>query len=365
VVLFDREKLKLVVSDFHLGRGPYLPDGRRNYLEDFFSDRQFCEFLEHYHKGRYKGAEVELIINGDFFDHLQVDPDEFDPTYVNERVALARTNAIIDGHPEVFEALKEFCNVPRHSITFIIGNHDIGLFFPLVRKRVEELIGERCKVLVEPIYCTDGLCVEHGNGWTVENWIDYKKPLVEGRDGEMIVDLPWGSLFQVHYLNKVKRERPYISRVYPFKHYLIWGLMHDTWFSLKAFFTMLGYFFKAMLRIGENRQFTSRHTLRVIRQFSFPMNLRRAAKLILDANPNCQCVVLGHGHKALQRQFVDGREYINTGLWNEMISLDIGTMGRYLRFTFAEIEYDKSGLPHSKLREWHGHYREVEDSVSI
>lgn len=365
MVLFDREKLKLVISDFHLGRGAFLPDGKRNYLEDFFCDRQFCEFLEHYCKGRYKGAEVELIINGDFFNHLQVDPDEYEPTYVNERVALARTNAIMEGHIDVFETLNKFCEAPRHSVTFLIGNHDIGLFFPVVRKRIEECLGERARVLTEPSYAIDGMRIEHGNMWAIENWIDYKKPLIESERGEKIVDLPWGSLFQVHYLNKVKRERPYVSRVYPFKHYLIWGLLHDTWFALKAFFTMLGYFFKAMLRLGENRRFTSRHTFRIIRQFSFPMNLRRAAKRILDAKPECQCVILGHGHQAVQQQFENGREYINTGLWNEMISLDIGTMGRYVRLTFAEIDYDKQGVPHPKLREWHGHYREVEDSVSM
>ena len=265
----------------------------------------------------------------------------------------------------MFEALKEFCETPRHSVTFLIGNHDIGLFFPVVRKRVEEHLGKGARVLIEPSYGIDGVRIEHGNMWAVENWIDYKKPLIESERGEKIVDLPWGSLFQVHYLNKVKRERPYVSRVYPFKHYLIWGLLHDTWFALKAFLTMLGYFFKAMLRLGENRRFTSRHTFRVIRQFSFPMNLRRAAKLILNAKPECQCVILGHGHQAVQQQFENGREYINTGLWNEMISLDIGTMGRYVRLTFAEIDYDKQGVPHPKLREWHGHYREVEDSVSM
>jgi hypothetical protein len=63
MALFEREKYKLVISDLHLGRGRFLPDGRRNYLEDFFHDRQLCEFLEYYRTGKYKGADVELVIN--------------------------------------------------------------------------------------------------------------------------------------------------------------------------------------------------------------------------------------------------------------------------------------------------------------
>ena len=39
-------KLKLVISDFHIGKGRYLPDGRKNYLEDFYQDEKFAEFLE-------------------------------------------------------------------------------------------------------------------------------------------------------------------------------------------------------------------------------------------------------------------------------------------------------------------------------
>ncbi len=46
-----RERLRLVVSDFHLGAGAVLPDGSANYLEDFFHDAMFAEFLD-YHGAR-------------------------------------------------------------------------------------------------------------------------------------------------------------------------------------------------------------------------------------------------------------------------------------------------------------------------
>lgn len=60
----QNKKIKLVISDFHLSRGRWLADGRRNPLEDFHQDGRFKEFLEYYSTG--------MIINGDFFDPLNV-----------------------------------------------------------------------------------------------------------------------------------------------------------------------------------------------------------------------------------------------------------------------------------------------------
>jgi hypothetical protein len=72
-------KLKVVVSDFHLGAGP--PDINYNPLEDFVADEAFSQFLETLRaESDNDHKEVELIINGDFFEFLQVPAvDEFDP----------------------------------------------------------------------------------------------------------------------------------------------------------------------------------------------------------------------------------------------------------------------------------------------
>ena len=59
------KKVKLVVSDFHIGSGSVLPDGCPNLLEDFIYDGLFIDFLQHYTSGKYDAADVELIINGD------------------------------------------------------------------------------------------------------------------------------------------------------------------------------------------------------------------------------------------------------------------------------------------------------------
>ncbi len=361
----SRLKLKLSVSDFHLGKGPFLSSGVRNYLEDFFYDQRFAEFLEFYCKNEYEKADIELVICGDFFNHLQVDPYEVKPEFITERVALARTGAIIDGHPVVFDALKNFASKPNHKITFLIGNHDVGLFWPTVRRFICERIGGNTLVCDKPKYIVDKVCFEHGNQHVAENWIDFEKPILYESAEEPILNLPWGDLFVIHFLNRVKRSRPYIDKVFPFKMYLMWALIHDTRFALQIIFSGMIYFLKVILKIGQNRPFRVKQFFRILKNFSFPVKMNRAAWRTLKENPQCSIVVFGHGHRCASVQFKDGREYFNNGIWNEMISLDVGTMGRSLRLTFVEIRYDKSGVPHGVLKEWKGRYREVEDMILV
>ena len=65
-------KLKVIVSDFHLGEGQ--ERGSLNPWENFHHDDKFAELLRYYSTDYYEDEDVELIINGDFFDLLQVRP---------------------------------------------------------------------------------------------------------------------------------------------------------------------------------------------------------------------------------------------------------------------------------------------------
>jgi len=52
------KKTILVISDLHLGAG-VMVDGRRNYLEDFHSDKELVDFLQCYSKGIYLNRNKE------------------------------------------------------------------------------------------------------------------------------------------------------------------------------------------------------------------------------------------------------------------------------------------------------------------
>ncbi len=63
-----KSKLKFVLSDLHLGAG-YAP---HNPLEDFTADEQLIAFLQQIRaESEQHQREVELIINGDFFELLK------------------------------------------------------------------------------------------------------------------------------------------------------------------------------------------------------------------------------------------------------------------------------------------------------
>ena len=250
-----KQRIRLVISDFHLGAGPTRADGGTNYLEDFFHDAKLIEFIDYHSQGEFEKAEVELVINGDFFNHLQVWPGEKHPELMTEEVARRRTEAIMVGHPGLFDALARFATVADHSVIFLIGNHDIGFIWPSVRKMVEEKLGRGVKVHPEPVYLKDGVWIEHGNQHVAENRIDFKQPFLHAGFDQPIVNLPWGDLFVIRFLNKVKRDRPYVDKVYPFRLYLRWALIHDTGFAIRAALTGIIYFMAVLLRIGENRRF--------------------------------------------------------------------------------------------------------------
>ena len=72
-VIPGRKRFKLVVSDFHLGKGRYFRDGTQNILEDFIYDREWAEFLAYYRTGDFAHADVELVLNGDILNLLQID----------------------------------------------------------------------------------------------------------------------------------------------------------------------------------------------------------------------------------------------------------------------------------------------------
>ncbi|MBI4196382.1 MAG: metallophosphoesterase [Deltaproteobacteria bacterium] len=353
-------KFKIVVSDFHIGRGRWLPNGTRNYLEDFFYDDKFIEFLRYYREGIYADADVELICNGDFFNHLQLDIWERDPDVISEKVALRRTEEILKGHPEVFEEMRRFAEAPKHRITFILGNHDPGLLFPSVCNRLREVLGTHTAFQME-VYRFDGVHIEHGHQFFADNAYNSHRYFLTKDLPEPIVNLPWGSFFVIHFLNRVRQERPYFSKIYPFKYYLRWALIHDTQFAIKSVLRILFYFIWLRLRKDPHRRSSILRTFQIIKEVGIAPNLNEEAKKILLTERNTRIVIFSHTHHAGSRKIAPDKTYLNTGLWNEQISLEISNPGRLVDLTYALLEYDEKGIPQVSLKKWKGVSHPIEE----
>jgi len=355
-------RYKLVVSDFHIGSGRLMEDGEVNPLEDFIFDNRFIDFLDYYSTGDFKKAEVELVLNGDFLNTLQVDYREEFPTDITEEVALSKTRRIFEGHPELFDALRDFAAVPRHSITYVVGNHDPAIHWPAVREDISSRLGTEVQ-FPGFSYKFDGVWVEHGHQYTAANRFDPAKLFVKMPDGKVVLNLPWGCIWVIDYLNKINRDRPYIDRVQPFGRYLFFAAIFEPTFAIKAISLLVWFFIKERVTRGKWRKPKDiKKTLDILSRLSIVPRLDGPAREILS-KPGYHTVIFGHNHQAAYRRYGKEKLFVNVGTWNDIIHLDIQNLGRQRRMTYAFIEYLDKKKPSTRLKLWKGTRQPHEDVI--
>jgi UDP-2,3-diacylglucosamine pyrophosphatase LpxH len=223
-------KLKFILSDLHLGAG-YAGDAG-NQLEDFIADPELVSFLHDIqHESDREQAEVELIINGDFFEFLQVpavekySPGELYPpeAYLDssERASVQRLSLIARGHPEVFDALSDFMHVdPKRRITIIKGNHDVNLFWPRVKSRLREILGAsgtRASLLLfaDEFVSREKIYVEHGHqrAEKINAYLDFFNP--RSPDDHAQLYYPVGSRFVIGTFNTMEHQHWFVDHIKP------------------------------------------------------------------------------------------------------------------------------------------------------
>lgn len=354
----EAPRLKLVVSDFHLGEGPYREDGSVNVFEDFRQDGKFAQFLDYHCQGEFAAGEVELVANGDFFNHLTVEVDGRMHDRITERLAVGKTEAIVRGHPAVFDALARFASTPGRSVAFLMGNHDPGLLFAGVRDVVVRRVGGIVRFPLQA-YDFDGVHVEHGMQREPMNAFDTGRYLRE-RGGETFLNLPLGSRYIIQVLNQEKARRPFIDKVAPFAAYYRWALLNDPEAVLRITARSVRWAALAALqRIPDLDPMPLAELLgRLLRYTAFP-SLEHEARRLLSRR-GYHTVIMGHTHVPMYREYARGRVYVNTGTWNAVTSLDVGNLGRTEHLTYAHVEY-VDGKPRARLREWRGFSRPAED----
>jgi len=321
-------KVKLVISDFHIGRGRWLEDGSLNPLEQFFYDEKFIEFLDYYSKDEFRRAEVELILNGDFLNTIQVDYDEELPEAITERGSLEKVRLIVEGHPELFEALRRFAQAPHHSLTYILGNHEPSLLWTSVRQWLEQALETKIRYPGFS-YTFDGIYIEHGQQYHAVNRFDPNQLFLSKGLKEPIINLPWGSFFVIKYLNQLKKKRPHIDRIEPFGRYLLLSLIFDPWFALV-------FFFRQQLEWHPGQKNPIITSLNILSELSLVPNLEAYARQILSRG-HYHTVILGHNHQPAYRKLGENQLYVNTGTWNDLIHLDLANLGRQRRMTGTRL----------------------------
>ncbi len=359
-----RPRFKLVVSDFHLGKGRHFRDGSQNILEDFIYDREFAEFLNYHRTGAFFNADVELILNGDILNLLQVDAWGVHTHMISDRTVSHAVSKIIEGHPEFFAGLRKFAATPGHTVSYVVGNHDVGMLFQGARRVFSEAVGAEVKFYDE-VYRFDGIWVEHGQQYERFASVDMKRPFITRGVPEPVLNLPWGSLFVAVLLPKIKQERPHVDKVRPFSTFLRWVVIHDLWWGLKTGARIAKFVFDTVLfrRRYQIRQGV-RATFGLLKEITLYPNYDKIAIKILEEHDDVSTVIFGHTHILKYRQWREGKQYFNEGTWNETTNLYLDDYGRQTRLTYAFIEYPEPSehepsppKPKVRLKEWRGVWR--------
>ncbi len=355
---------KIIVSDFHLSDGAR--EGELNPWENFNHDDKFAELLRYYSTDYYEDEEVELIINGDFFDLLQVRYDGGFPVEVTERVAVTKLKACLEGHSAVVRGLRAFVDTPHKRITVLPGNHDMELIFPACQRAFCAAVcgspeDDRVQFITERSYYEfDGVQVHHGMQFEAMNRYPWDQILVTRGRKEPVIFQPFGSLFLLRVLNVLKEKRPYIDRVQPFKMYFLGACLFDTGIAFRLFVLAWQTFWTYRIKPLFQGRFSIDRLRAVVDGFfeysAFP-NFEHKVRRLMRKNPRIHTVIMGHTHLRKVRRFGHNKTYINTGTWTDLISLDIANLGMNRELCYATVEYFESEdqPPRATLRAWQGY----------
>ncbi|MBW2720537.1 MAG: metallophosphoesterase [Deltaproteobacteria bacterium] len=228
-----------VVSDMHLSEAEE-PDPRRPMWmaykrREFFIDEEFAAFLEHI--VQKATGPVELLLNGDIFDFDNVTtvPTNDHPVEWLERSrglgseewkSQFKMQRIIEDHPRWFEALGLFI-ARGHRAVFIVGNHDVEIYWPSVQRMICDAIGapfpsnigeeeeDDPVVFCNWFYLSGGdTYVSHGHQYDPNCVVrDPVDPLIEIR-GQPRVRIPFGDLAARYMLNGMGYFNPHQSENY-------------------------------------------------------------------------------------------------------------------------------------------------------
>lgn len=354
---------RLVLSDLHLGTGSR--PGELNVFEDFHYDDDFAELLAYYDRQAGEDGEIELILNGDVFDLLKVKVGGVFPTEITDEVATEKLRQCLDGHPKFVNALKSLLQRPGRRLVFLPGNHDLDMWFPgpqeLFRRYVAPgAAGDRVQFVTssDTYYLPEGIQIRHGHQLERIHRVDYDRMTRTRRDGSVVLDLPWGSLWILEVMNPAKAMRSYVDRIQPLGRFLVAGLLFDTRFVLSFLYNSSLYWIRRRLFNRKAWRERLEWLPKALREEIIALGgYDEVAVRALKKLRGVQYLIVGHSHGPRYRQLPDGKILINTGTWMRMINLDIRHLGQDSGLTYCRIEYSDDGRPRVNLMRWLGPQR--------
>lgn len=224
----DRQRV-YVISDLHLGGQPGA--GTERGFRMCTQGAALAQLVDELTARRDQTRETtELVINGDFVDYL-AEELESEPTWTalkpDPAVAERLLDRIVERNQAVFSSLSRFV-AAGHTLTVLLGNHDIELALPSVRARLARHLGLRSPF--ELRFLHDGeahvigdALIEHGNRYDRFNVVDHdalrrvcslhsrRQAVPAGKE----LPAPPGSQLVAELMNPLKRDYPFIDLLKP------------------------------------------------------------------------------------------------------------------------------------------------------
>lgn len=222
-----------VISDLHLGGSA--GDGTTRGFSLFTRRDRLVDWIDEIREERPlpSGVHRELVINGDFLDFLSEEQSgpagrrSWSPFRGRPENALEVLARILEERePEVFAALRRFVS-DGHDLTVIVGNHDLELSLPPVRRALAEALdpgtGGRFQLLYDgESYRVGDVIVEHGNRQDLFNQVDHDRlhawriACSRGVFPDQSAFLPpLGSRFVAETLNPIKERFRFVDLLQP------------------------------------------------------------------------------------------------------------------------------------------------------
>lgn len=213
----------------HLGEGATI-NGKINQLEYFEDDDTFYNSIMAIIE-KYRGRDARLIFNGDTFDFLSVTRNNKTLSEPHEEAALEKIEKICKAHPKFFEALRIFV-LSGGKIKFIIGNHDMHLFWsPVVLFICKQIIPPRPEPgLPELSTLSDRFNTDKIITFDREYFKDGAL-FIHGNNGDLINITPEGKKIFLYSRRLKSKYTPILNM--PFGSYMAeisYALAKDGWF---------------------------------------------------------------------------------------------------------------------------------------
>ena len=232
----------VILSDLHLTEAqpedPKRPLWKRFKRRDLFMDDQIAALLAKLRGGVTE--PLELVLNGDIFDFDAVcavpHPAPFALSWLEKRRGLApeqpksafKMQVILSDHPLFVAALRDWVRA-GHQVVLIIGNHDLELHWPAVRRVLMDALALPAALAAAVRFCE--ICylsggdtlITHGNQY--DRYCVCQDPIHPTIDigGRPRIRIPFGDVAGKLMLNGMGLFNPYVesSFIKPLREYLV------------------------------------------------------------------------------------------------------------------------------------------------